>query len=516
MNQGWLAAASGALLTCLATGAAAQPSNEACEARVNDTPKKLIECIRKAPLYAHLQAFQAIADANPGTEGHGNRDTGQPGYLASVDYVAGKLRSAGYQVTLQSYAFPRFELLGAPRLSIDGHELAPGRDWRLARLSGSGALTAPIAAVGALASAPGASSPAGCSPRDFAGFSSGDIALMERGGCAPEAKIANAQAAGALAVLLFNAPPLADSDALKGEAARPQAADLRLQTPAAIPVIGYLPFALGAELHRRASAGARPLGRLEVRARTTAGVDENVIADSRFGDPKRVVVVEGHLDSIYGAGILDNATGSATILEIALKLANTPTVNHLRFIWFGGEELGLYGSKFYTRHLKDADLAKIAFDFDVDVTATPNYAILVADPQKALDVARFPPNVVPQSQVGNRLLFNYFHGIGLPARDAKSGNGGTNSRSFALAGVPDTGVLTQQDCCKSPNRVALWGGFLGNYEGKIPSFDGGCVDQPDRWCDNIDNVDPALHEVVSRAAAFVTLKLADDPDLPTR
>ena len=41
-----------------------------------------------------------ISDQNPGTDGHGNRDTGTPGYRASVDYVAGRMRQAGYAVTI--------------------------------------------------------------------------------------------------------------------------------------------------------------------------------------------------------------------------------------------------------------------------------------------------------------------------------------------------------------------------------------------------------------------------------
>ena len=187
--------------------------------------------------------------------------------------------------------------------------------------------------------------PPAARPHDFAAFPKGDVALMQRGGCAPEAKIANAEAAGAGAVLFVNAPPLPDGDNLAGEARRGRAADLRLDSPAALPVIGYLPFRLGADLYRLAATRSAA-ARIDVRTRIRPdGIDYNLIADSPFGDPDRVVVVEGHLDSIYGAGILDNATGSATILEIALKLAHTPTANHLRYIWFGGEEIGLLGSR---------------------------------------------------------------------------------------------------------------------------------------------------------------------------
>ena len=80
-------------------------------------------------------------------------------------------------------------------------------------------------------------------------------------------------------------------------------------------------------------------------------------------------------------------------------------------------------------------------------------------------------------------------------------------------GVPDTGILTEQDCCKGSAEVKLWGGFLGNYEGKIPSFDGGCVDQPDRWCDDLSNNDPFVLELVSKAVAHVTFELANDAKL---
>jgi hypothetical protein len=35
------------------------------------------------------------------------------------------------------------------------------------------------------------------------------------------------------------------------------------------------------------------------------------------------------------------------------------------------------------------------------------------------------------------------------------------------------------------HEVNLFGGFTGNFEGKVPSTDGGCVDNPFPWCDNL-------------------------------
>ena len=241
--------------------------------------------------------------------------------------------------------------------------------------------------------------------------------------------------------------------------------------------------------------------------------DYNVIADSPYGDPNRVVVVDAHLDSIFGAGILDNATGSATILEIARQLAITPTANHLRFIWFGGEELGLWGSHHYTQALTKAERDRIVFDIDADVTATPNYSILVADPRYAHNADRFPPDVIPRSRIGNAAFAAYFRENGIPSRAAPFGNSGTDSNSFSLIGVPNSGILTGQDCCRQHWEVKLWGGYPGDYEGQVPGYSGGCVDRPHLWCDDITNTNPEIFVPVSRAVAYVTYTLANDPSL---
>ncbi len=47
-------------------------------------------------------------------------------------------------------------------------------------------------------------STSGCEPEDFAGFTAGNIALIQRGFCAFLDKVANAEAAGAIGVILFN------------------------------------------------------------------------------------------------------------------------------------------------------------------------------------------------------------------------------------------------------------------------------------------------------------------------
>jgi len=102
---------------------------------------------------------------------------------------------------------------------------------------------------------------------------------------------------------------------------------------------------------------------------------------------------------------------------------------------------------------------------------------------------------------------NYFNSIG--KNHIFFSPVGTDAEQFQLAGVPASGVLTGQDCCKTQEEVDLFGGYLGNYEGNVPSFDGGCVDNPFRWCDNLSNNDPTVLTFMSKAFADMTARMAD-------
>ncbi len=72
-----------------------------------------------------------------------------------------------------------------------------------------------------------------------------------------------------------------------------------------------------------------------------------------------VIIVSAHLDSWHLAeGGMDNGSGSATILETARALAAVEWQPRrtVRFVWFMGEEHGLFGSKAYVnRHIGEMD-----------------------------------------------------------------------------------------------------------------------------------------------------------------
>ena len=482
------------------SGGTTPPTAAECASRVNDTESKLVECIQRDALWAHMTAFQQIANQNPGPDGHPSRNSGDPGYLASVNYVAGLLRAAGYNVTVQPYTI-RYNAFAAPpvfsEVSPAAHDFVSGSDWAAPMYIGGGDVTAQVQpAGGILVPAPGSpASSSGCSPGDFTGFVAGRIALIQRGTCSFEQKAANAVMAGAAGVIIFNGGTPGQTAAGPCESFNP-----------GVPLVCLASYEVGTNLYEASQAGPVTVHISVSFTSDPSRADYNLIADSPYGDPNHVVVVDAHLDAIFGAGMLDNASGSATILEIALKLAQTHTRNQLRFIWFGGEELGLLGSYYYTLHLSPAEVAKIAFDVDADVTATPNYVYAIADPANSSGVGTFPASVVPASKLGNDYFAAYFNKAGLPFEYRS--NDGTDSYTFAQIGVPNTGILTGQDCCKPASDVALFGGSPGNYEGHVPGTDGGFVDRPFLWGDNLDNNDPAVLETASKAVASVVFNLA--------
>jgi len=83
------------------------------------------------------------------------------------------------------------------------------------------------------------------------------------------------------------------------------------------------------------------------------GQSKNIIA-VRKGAVDSVLVVGAHYDAVgplrrsFCPGADDNASGTASVLELA-KMVKTSRRN-IVFIFFSGEEEGLYGSAYYVKH----------------------------------------------------------------------------------------------------------------------------------------------------------------------
>ena len=460
-----------------------------------------------------MEAFQSIADANPGPDGHPSRNSGEPGYLESALYVKRKMQAAGYKVTLQPYTFDYSSFIGTPTWSESSptsRSFTLSDDWNPG--SSNGSITdKQVQAAGGIVIPPTAtaSSTSGCTAADFGGFTRGNIALIQRGGCNYGVKVLNATAAGASGVIIFNEGNPGRTGVVSGSMVDADGNPF----VAAIPV-AFTSFDIGQQLYNDARGATPPHMSMDVKTVVDPNrTDWNVIAESKGGDPNHVLVVDAHLDAIFGAGMLDNASGSATILDIAEKMQKVHPKNKLRFIWFGGEELGLLGSEYYVSHLTPAELGRINYDLDADVTATPNYLIGVLDPAGPDLFTRtvsetFPPNVYEPSKIARDMGVDYLDSIG--KNHLFLSPVGTDAFKFNKAGVPASGVLTGQDCCKPQSDVDLFGGQLGNYEGNLGTSDGGCVDNPFRWCDNLSNNDPNVMTFMSRTFGNMVIRMAFD------
>ena len=178
----------------------------------------------------HERAFQKIADSNGGT-----RVTGTQGYDASADYVAGKLKAAGYNVTVQEFTHPFFQVRTRYYLLAnrpDGQVVRRGHRLQyrclLRSTADSGNLVdAPVVPTNdiIMPPTPTPSSSSGCEAGDFPTPSATEdqVALIQRGTCSFRLKADNAQAAGYDAAIIFNeGQPLRDasSSSAAGSAGR--------------------------------------------------------------------------------------------------------------------------------------------------------------------------------------------------------------------------------------------------------------------------------------------------------
>lgn len=393
------------------------------------TPDSLARAVTLDNVMRHVGALQTVAGAN-----HGNRAAGTPGYDASVDYVAGLLRAAGFRVSTPAFDYTRYDA-GPVDLRADGAaveatvlEYSPG--------TGRAPVTGAPVVVGGL----------GCAANDFPASVRDSVAVITRGGCEFVRKARAAQTAGARAVIIVNNAP----EKLSG-------ATLGTENPPTIPVVGVASGDAERITHARSIS-------LAVTAETRKIVSRNVIAQTTTGDPSDVVLAGAHLDSVEaGPGINDNGTGTAAVLETALRLGSAPRVPHaVRFAFWGAEEDGLIGSTRYVESLDDQQRRALALYLNFDMLGSPNGGFFVYDGD---DSARDGAGPGPTGSAGIERVFTRFYDTFYRGRQIVDAPTDFDGRSdygpFIEIGVPAGGVLTGAEGIKTPEQARLWGGTAG-------------------------------------------------------
>ncbi|NQX06457.1 M28 family peptidase [Rathayibacter sp. VKM Ac-2856] len=445
----------------LVAGFAFAPAASAAE------PADFADAVTVDGIMTHLEAFQAIADANDG-----NRAIGTEGYEQSGQYVEAVLKAAGYTTERQDFTtttqtIDEFSLTTTP--AVEGIPMSFTPSTPEGGVTGE--LIQPV-------------DPLGCDADAWAGLdATGKVALVSRGTCSFSEKSAAAGAAGASAVIIYNNAP---GEPLNGTLGGPDDS--------------YIP-SVGVTLEEgQALISALPSTATLVIEQTTTDTDTfNIITETEGGDHENVVMLGAHLDGVpEGPGINDNGSGSATLLETAVQLAEEgDTTNAVRFAWWGAEEVGLVGSYTYVDSLSEEEAGDIATYLNFDMVASPNYVVSVYDANESTYEA---PVEVPAGSIATEKAFtDYFDSIGQPWIDTAF-DGRSDYDGFISAGIPASGLFTGADDIKTEEEFALFGGTVGiphdpNYHSAG---------------DDLANINQEALGITSKAIAFVTASFAED------
>ncbi len=182
---------------------------------------------------------------------------------------------------------------------------------------------------------------------------------------------------------------------------------------------------------------------------TTSGTTGyNLIADWPGGDPNQILMTGAHLDSVSaGPGINDNGSGSAAVLENALAVARAAAkpAKHLRFGWWGAEELGMRGSQYYVSRLAATERAKFSGYLNFDMVGSPNPGYFVYDDDRTIE----------------GVFKDYYASVNIPTEIETEGDGRSDHAPFKNAGIAVGGLFSGADYTKTAAQAQKWGGTAG-------------------------------------------------------
>ncbi|KAF2743757.1 Zn-dependent exopeptidase [Sporormia fimetaria CBS 119925] len=184
----------------------------------------------------------------------------------------------------------------------------------------------------------------------------------------------------------------------------------------------------------------------------------NVIAETRSGDPNNVIHIGAHSDSVAeGPGMNDNASGTISILEVAIQLTNFRVNNAVRFSWWTAEEQGLLGATYYVSQLSQAEKDKIRLHLNFDMLASPNFAIQIYDG----DGSAFNLTGPPGSAEAEKEFARYFDRIARLNHTETEFDGRSDYGPFLEAGIPAGGLFAGAEGIKTVEELAMFGGAAG-------------------------------------------------------
>ncbi|MCZ7554980.1 MAG: M28 family peptidase [Bacteroidia bacterium] len=139
--------------------------------------------------------------------------------------------------------------------------------------------------------------------------------------------------------------------------------------PAAVPAFS-LTWEEGQRLLRLLRRGVEVRMRITTQSRCLPVKSANVVCTLPGKRPEKIVV-GAHFDSWdVGQGSIDNGLGTAILFDVAriLRALSPENERTVEFVWFNGEEMGLWGSRRYVEQHKDEPIAVM---INMDMTGSP-------------------------------------------------------------------------------------------------------------------------------------------------
>jgi hypothetical protein len=327
----------------------------------------------------NLESLQKIADRN-----NGNRAYGLSGYAESVEFIKSRLEkhsaTSSYYVQDFPGLFSIVESIDFTVSNVSYHVFG----LTYSPSTSAAGLTLPLVL--------GPTGNAGCTVDGYAGFNvTGKIVLVERGTCPTGGTLAGrlrpAAAAGAAAVIIYN-----------NVNAHTTAGTLSAPDPDNFVPGGFIDRVDGLPLVARLTAGEAITAHFQQTQVVETRISQNVIAETKGGDPNNVLMVSpplqhstarsrlippqlgAHLDSVQaGPGINDDGSGTSLILELFTALQSYQTNLKVRFAWWGAEENGLVGSRYYTANMGSANVTRLLAYLNFDMVSKGFYGVFDGD-----------------------------------------------------------------------------------------------------------------------------------------
>ncbi|KAF2839136.1 Zn-dependent exopeptidase [Patellaria atrata CBS 101060] len=420
---------------------------------------KLQKGIKERNLMRNLKDLDKIAKENGG-----NRAFGMPGFAASRDYIYNNVRkSRKYRAWIQDFPANYTNVdsitfsIGETEYYVFGLTYSPS--------TSAEGITAPLVL--------GPSGEAACSVDGWADYDvTGKIAFIKRSVCPDGTTLAPrvraGAAAGAAAVVLYT-----------DVTTKVTGGTLSAPDPSAFVPAGMINLDDGTLIAERLSNGEEIEAYFQQTQVIETRITQNVFAETKGGDPNNVIMLGAHLDSVKaGAGINDDGSGTTLILELFRALEKFDTKNRVRFAWWGAEENGLVGSRYYTSNLNQTEAAKILLYLNFDMVSKGYFGVFDGDG------STHNLTGAPGSEVIERLFVEDLTSKGKNVTAARF-TGGSDYASFMTTlnkpvGGLHTGTGVEQDPC---------------YH---------------QACDTIDNPVPDTLTTNAKAAAHVLSILAQD------